>query len=97
MSDPDNDGVTEPVRTALLAAREFGFLGPGPIERHLLHAQGFVDLAKSQVQNTEQPRVLDLGSGGGLPGLVLADQWPEATLVLLDANQRRTDFLASGR
>ena len=39
------------------------------------------------------PHVLDLGSGGGLPGLVLADQWPEATLVLLDANQRRTDFL----
>jgi 16S rRNA (guanine527-N7)-methyltransferase len=93
MSAPDNDGVTEPVRTVLLSARELGFLGPGPIERQLLHAQGFADLAKRQAHNTERPHLLDLGSGGGLPGLVLADQWPKATLVLLDANQRRTDFL----
>ena len=39
-------------------------------------------------------RVLDLGSGGGLPGLVLFDVWPEATGVLLDAQRRRCDFLA---
>jgi 16S rRNA (guanine527-N7)-methyltransferase len=38
-------------------------------------------------------RLLDLGSGGGLPGLVLAERWPEADLVLLDAMERRTDFL----
>jgi 16S rRNA (guanine527-N7)-methyltransferase len=39
-------------------------------------------------------RWLDLGSGGGLPGLVLADYWPEAPGVLLDAAERRTTFLA---
>lgn len=39
-------------------------------------------------------RVLDLGSGGGVPGLVLAWACPEAELVLLDSNQRRTEFLA---
>jgi 16S rRNA (guanine527-N7)-methyltransferase len=93
VSGADNDGGTGSARTALLAARELGFLGPGPIDRHLLHAQGFVDLAKSQARSTRRPHILDLGSGGGLPGLVLADQWPESTLVLLDANQRRTDFL----
>ena len=38
--------------------------------------------------------MLDLGSGGGIPGLVLAGRWPEATVVLLDGSQRRTDFLA---
>lgn len=38
-------------------------------------------------------RVLDLGSGGGLPGLVLAALWPWATVVLLDAQHRRTVFL----
>jgi 16S rRNA (guanine527-N7)-methyltransferase len=37
--------------------------------------------------------VLDLGAGGGLPGLVLAELWPVAQFVLLDANRRRTDFL----
>ena len=38
--------------------------------------------------------VLDLGSGGGLPGLVLALEWPQTTVTLLDAQQRRTAFLA---
>jgi len=38
--------------------------------------------------------VLDLGSGGGLPGLVLAELWRFARLTLVDANERRTDFLA---
>ncbi len=93
MSEADNDGKTGSLAGVLLAAREAGFLGPGPIERHLRHAQGFVDLAKRQPRSTTGPRILDLGSGGGLPGLVVAEQWPEATLVLLDANRRRVHFL----
>jgi 16S rRNA (guanine527-N7)-methyltransferase len=36
---------------------------------------------------------LDLGSGGGVPGLVLAFRWRSARMVLLDAHERRTDFL----
>jgi 16S rRNA (guanine527-N7)-methyltransferase len=36
---------------------------------------------------------LDLGSGGGLPGLVLALRWPEARGVLLDAGRRRGEHL----
>lgn len=39
--------------------------------------------------------VLDLGSGGGVPGLVLADRWPEASFVLLDSQAKRTAFLAA--
>ena len=39
------------------------------------------------------PRLVDMGAGGGLPGLVVADRWPEATLVLLEANERRSAFL----
>jgi len=93
MSVADSDGATRSLDEALLAAREAGFLGPGPIDRHLRHAQGFVDLAKRQPHVTERPRILDLGSGGGLPGLVVAQQWPQATLVLLDANRRRASFL----
>jgi 16S rRNA (guanine527-N7)-methyltransferase len=93
MSATDSDGHTGSVGAALVAARELGFLGPGPIDRHLRHAQGFVDLAKGQSEGTRDPHILDLGSGGGLPGLVVAEQWSQATLVLLDASQRRTDFL----
>ncbi|MHB8681747.1 MAG: RsmG family class I SAM-dependent methyltransferase [Acidimicrobiales bacterium] len=36
---------------------------------------------------------LDLGSGGGLPGLVLAWHWPKARAVLLEANERRAGHL----
>jgi 16S rRNA (guanine527-N7)-methyltransferase len=38
-------------------------------------------------------RFLDLGSGGGIPGLILAVDLPASRWLLLDANQRRTAFL----
>ena len=38
-------------------------------------------------------RLVDLGSGGGLPGLVVATDWPEAAVALLEANGRRAAFL----
>lgn len=40
-------------------------------------------------------RLLDLGSGAGLPGLVLAWSWPDAEVVLLEANARRGAALES--
>jgi 16S rRNA (guanine527-N7)-methyltransferase len=78
------------VFSALVEARELGFLGPGPIEDQLRHSLTFTRLVDSP------PAVaVDLGSGGGLPGLVLARCWPSSTWVLLDGNRRRTDFLSS--
>ena len=41
----------------------------------------------------ERGRVLDLGSGGGLPGLVLTTYRPELELTLLEARQRACRFL----
>lgn len=38
-------------------------------------------------------RVLDLGSGGGVPGLVLAEADPTLRLVLLDSGARQCRFL----
>ena len=40
-------------------------------------------------------RALDLGSGAGVPGLVLAVRWPATSFVLLDASARRTAALAA--
>ncbi len=71
-------------------ARARGFLGPGPVEAHVAHALGFAAVIEPVVPDV----ALDLGSGGGLPGLVLALVWPSATWVLLDAGQRRTAFLS---
>lgn len=74
----------------LLEARDVGFLGPGPVGPHIEHARGF---AVAYGDPRGPALALDLGSGAGLPGLVLALMWPKVELVLLDANKRRTTFL----
>jgi len=40
-------------------------------------------------------RVVDLGSGAGLPGLVIAAVLPETEVILVEASIRRAEFLAS--
>jgi 16S rRNA (guanine527-N7)-methyltransferase len=92
--DADRKGSdSSALAEVLLAAREAGFLGPGPIERHVRHALGFITLARRAQEQAETAHLLDLGSGGGLPGLVIATEWPTVTMVLLEANQRRSQFL----
>jgi 16S rRNA (guanine527-N7)-methyltransferase len=81
-------GAVNGLDAVLERSRELGFLGPGPVGGHVDHARGFaggVDAAPD--------RFLDLGSGGGVPGLVLADLWPATHVTLLDAGERRCAFL----
>jgi 16S rRNA (guanine527-N7)-methyltransferase len=83
------------LRQILEEARAAGFLGPGPVDAHLRHAEGFVAVCRRLWPDGPTPPVLlDLGSGAGLPGLVVATLLPDATLVLLDAQGRRTAFLS---
>lgn len=79
----------EILREVLGKARGLGFLGPGPVEHQLAHSEGFV----AALGPPPSGRVLDLGSGGGLPGLVLAREWPGTSITLLDAAARRVAFL----
>ncbi len=37
--------------------------------------------------------VVDLGTGGGVPGLILAARWPATRLLLLDGSVRRIKFV----
>lgn len=73
---------------ALERAKALGFLGPGAVDAHVEHAAAFL-AAVSPVPM----RVLDLGTGGGVPGLVLADRWRETSFVLVDAQEKRAAFL----
>jgi 16S rRNA (guanine527-N7)-methyltransferase len=84
MTGPESGDLLE----VLEEARALGLLGPGPVERQVEHT---LDLAS--IIGDHSGRVLDLGSGGGLPGLVLFVRWPAASGVLLDAQRRRCAFL----
>jgi 16S rRNA (guanine527-N7)-methyltransferase len=76
------------VVTALDEARARGFIGDGQDVGALAeHARGFVGPI------ADAALVLDLGSGGGVPGLVVAALRPDATVTLLDASVSRTDWL----
>ncbi len=76
----------------LSEARAAGFLGPGPIEPQLEHAEGFCTIAR-RLAPAGRISLVDLGSGAGLPGLVVAGGWPDASVALLEANGRRAAFL----
>lgn len=68
-----------------------GVLGPREAprvwERHIFNSVALAPLISPAA------RVIDLGSGAGLPGLPLAIARPDLTVVLLEPMQRRIDFL----
>ena len=88
MSRSDSLATLEPI---LEVARKRGFLGPGPVAAHIDHALGFVEVIESRFDPPAS--VLDLGTGGGVPGLVLAACWPDASFRFVEAMSRRAAFL----
>lgn len=83
-------GVAEALTTTLAEARLLGFLGPGPVVDQIERALAFTALA-----GLAPELAVDLGTGGGVPGLVLAVAWPTSRWLLVDSNQRRCRWLES--
>jgi 16S rRNA (guanine527-N7)-methyltransferase len=81
--------MAEALDDVLARSRDLGFLGPGPIAEQRAHAEAFL----AAIDATGVGRALDLGSGGGVPGLVLALALPHVRWTLLDGMVRRTTFL----
>lgn len=73
------------------AGVERGLLGPREVERlwdrHILNSAAVAELIEPDA------RVIDIGSGAGLPGLALAIARPDLAVTLVEPMQRRTDFL----
>ncbi len=76
---------------ALEESRARGFLSPQSLDLQIDHANGFGDVWDS-VYPTPPASLLDLGSGGGLPGLVLLNRWANQ-VVFLDSMKKRSSFL----
>jgi 16S rRNA (guanine527-N7)-methyltransferase len=81
--------MAEALLDVLGRSRDLGFLGPGPVDEQLAHAEAFL----GAIELDGVHRALDLGSGGGVPGLVLAATLPRVEWTLLDGMVRRTTFL----
>jgi 16S rRNA (guanine527-N7)-methyltransferase len=68
-----------------------GLVGPREVgrlwERHLVNSAAVVPFLP------ETGRIIDVGSGAGLPGVVIAAMRPDAEVVLLEPMERRTDWL----
>ena len=90
-------GSALPTATAyagLLATRgvAHGLLGPREVprlwDRHLLNCAVVAELIEQR-----RGTLVDLGSGAGLPGLVLAMVLPDTAVTLLEPMERRCRFL----
>ncbi len=79
----------------MLATRgvEQGLIGPHEVprlwDRHLLNCAVVAELIRDRSRT-----LVDIGSGAGLPGIVLAMIRPELTVTLLEPMERRCRFLA---
>jgi 16S rRNA (guanine527-N7)-methyltransferase len=77
------------------AAVERGLIGPGEKnrlwKRHLLNCAVVAELVPPGPDDSQC--LADLGSGAGLPGIVLAIMLPAARVILVEPMARRTAFL----
>ncbi|MFM8793684.1 MAG: RsmG family class I SAM-dependent methyltransferase [Acidimicrobiales bacterium] len=69
-------------------AQKWGTLGRRPISEVIEHARQFLPPLEGCAGD-----VIDLGTGAGVPGLVIADARPDLRLVLVDRRATRIDAL----
>lgn len=81
--------ATERLDAVLLEGQHRGFIGPGAVASHREHAEAFLELLPA-----DAARGVDLGTGGGLPGLVLVVTRPSMHWTLVESSVTRARFLA---
>lgn len=85
--------MTEPDWAALdgawSSARAAGVLGGATTESLITHAAGYLPAA---CRVDDEFSGVDLGTGAGVPGVILAALRPRSRWVLVDANARRCEY-----
>lgn len=81
---PDRDDLAE----ALRIAQRLGVISATDLDREITHCERFAALVPRETVS-----LLDLGSGGGLPALVVAVLRPEIQMTLIERREKRADIL----
>jgi 16S rRNA (guanine527-N7)-methyltransferase len=91
------------VKELLIEAQRRGFLGGAPVTHHLEHSLAFAavvaallpprDATERGNGSSVTARFLDLGSGAGVPGLVIASARPDLDATLVEASEKRARWL----
>lgn len=63
-------------------------------EKHALDALSLLALAAQASPAGDRLAIADVGTGGGVPGMILAIVIPNADVTLIDSTAKKTDFLA---
>ncbi|MEG0820458.1 MAG: 16S rRNA (guanine(527)-N(7))-methyltransferase RsmG [Burkholderiaceae bacterium] len=66
------------------------------LTHHLLDSLALVPQL-AQLTAGRAVRVLDVGAGGGLPGIPLAITWPQAQVTMVDAVQKKVAFITQAQ
>jgi 16S rRNA (guanine527-N7)-methyltransferase len=110
VEDKSLRGFERVLISVLEDGQRLGLVGPGAVSAHLQHARLFAEVLLACAEENRlddnaaggvsapggkfASRILDLGSGGGIPGLVLAMLFPSSRILLLDARSKSAGFLA---
>jgi 16S rRNA (guanine527-N7)-methyltransferase len=79
----------ERLAAVLATNRAHGSVGEQSLDFAIAHADRYVECVPSDAST-----LIDLGSGGGLPGLVIAVRLPDLAVTLVERRTNRADQLA---
>ena len=82
--------MDEHLLSVLQLAKDAGVIGNTDLSEEVCRARVFVVALDTCPSDAA---VLDIGSGGGLPGLVIAHDRPDVHVTLIDRREKRTDLL----
>jgi 16S rRNA (guanine527-N7)-methyltransferase len=97
---PPSGGLTDKLRRYIAEIERLnpslglvGASGDELVTKHILDSLAPLEIIKDLIADGPHPRIADLGTGAGLPGIPLALALPHARVCLIDRMTRRTDFL----
>jgi len=88
------------LEAAWAPARSAGVLGSATVQDLWEHTAGYISAVCSSFLVSQEDfdgRIVDVGTGAGVPGLLMAQALPCAEVTLLDAAERRLDHVRRGR